>query len=114
MCGREGLARSMCTRGGRRVCRKIQACTERVLNPPPPPPRTKGWTRVDLETLYTVPQRVMMGSPYSVVPDMSAVSDAVAKVSKQFAAFGEAFATFNQIDDEFKPIGYVSETGIEK
>jgi hypothetical protein len=26
----------MMTRNGNRVCRKIMACTERVMNPPPP------------------------------------------------------------------------------
>lgn len=83
------------------------------MNPPPPPPPKRAYTLADIQRLRQ--QQAIYRPVYTqAVPDMSAVSDVAAKVAQQFAAFGEAFATFNQIDDEFKPIGYLSETGIEK
>lgn len=63
VCGHRGMVRQMTKRGGRRVCRNVAACTERVMNPQPV---RRAYTLEDLQKLRTehlmsYPQRVVLG-----------------------------------------------------
>lgn len=97
ICGLIAQRKSMMVRKDQWVCRNIPACTERVFNPPQEfGPRT-GPRK---PPVVHIP----------IVPDVSGISDALAEAAKSFEAFNEAAAALNG----FQPIGYLSETGIER
>lgn len=100
VCGRLGGRRSFRKRKGRLACVNVAVCTERVLNPPRPP--SSGYTLSDIAKLKASTDQIR-GS-------LGQVGDAAARAAKQFQSFTNAYEA---VAAGFKPLGYMSEDGIQ-